>query len=171
MATGYGAGRPRGQSLSPVRDKNFHFSSSSRLAVEPTQPFIQLVPETLSPGVMRHGREAEYTPQTTAEVKKTWIYTSTSSIRLHGVVLNTHLQLLCRGQENMDLHIHTLHTPSWCSAEYTPPTTAEVKKTWIYTSTPSIRLHGVVLNWMSAGTTSRPTVSEISGMWRSSHFL
>jgi hypothetical protein len=28
---------------------------------------------------------------------------------------------------------------------YSPPTSAEVKKIWIYTSTP-IRLHGVVLN-------------------------
>jgi hypothetical protein len=29
------------------------------------------------PGVMRQGREADHSPPTSAEVKKTWIYTST----------------------------------------------------------------------------------------------
>jgi hypothetical protein len=36
--------------------------------------------------------------------------------------------------------------------DHSPPTSAEVKKIWIYTSTP-IRLHGVVLNYLSTGTT------------------
>jgi hypothetical protein len=31
----------------------------------------------LSSGVKRPGREADHSPQTTAEVKKIWIYTST----------------------------------------------------------------------------------------------
>jgi hypothetical protein len=31
-------------------------------------------------------------------------------------------------------------------ADHSPPTSAEVKNTWIYTSIPLIRLHGVVLN-------------------------
>jgi hypothetical protein len=31
----------------------------------------------LSPGVKRPGREADHSPSTSAEVKKTWIYTST----------------------------------------------------------------------------------------------
>jgi hypothetical protein len=31
----------------------------------------------LSPGVKWPGREADHSPQTNAEVKKTWIYTST----------------------------------------------------------------------------------------------
>jgi hypothetical protein len=34
------------------------------------------------------GREADHSPRTTAEVKNTWIYTSTPPIHLHGVVLN-----------------------------------------------------------------------------------
>jgi hypothetical protein len=34
-----------------------------------------------------------------------------------------------------------------------PPASAEVKKMWIYTSTPPICLHGVVLNSLSTGTT------------------
>jgi hypothetical protein len=44
----------------------------SRLAVEPTQPPIQWIP-----GVKRPGFEPDYSPPTSAEVKKMWIYTST----------------------------------------------------------------------------------------------
>jgi hypothetical protein len=47
---------------------------------------IQWVPETLSPGVTRPGREADHSHPISAEAKKTWTYTSTA--RLHGVVLN-----------------------------------------------------------------------------------
>jgi hypothetical protein len=55
------------------------FSTASRTALVPTQ---------LVPGVKRPGREADHSPSTTAEVKNTWIYTSTPHIRLYGVVLN-----------------------------------------------------------------------------------
>jgi hypothetical protein len=34
----------------------------------------------------------------------------------------------------------------WREADHSPPTSAEVKKIWIYTLIPPIRLHGVVLN-------------------------
>jgi hypothetical protein len=40
-------------------------------------PPIQRVPGDLSPGLKRRGREADHSPPTSAEVKKTWIYTST----------------------------------------------------------------------------------------------
>jgi hypothetical protein len=36
-------------------------------------------------------------------------------------------------------------------ANHSPPTNAEVKKTWIHTSTPPI-LHGVVVNQLNTGT-------------------
>jgi hypothetical protein len=36
--------------------------------------------------------------------------------------------------------------------DHSPPTNAEAKNTWIYTSTPPISLHGVVLNLIRAGT-------------------
>jgi hypothetical protein len=36
--------------------------------------------------------------------------------------------------------------------DHSPLTSAEIKKMWIYTSTPT-RLHGVVLNYLSTGTT------------------
>jgi hypothetical protein len=55
----------------------FIFFTSSRPVVGgPTQPPIQWVPEALSLGVDRPGREADYSPPTSAEVKNTWIYTS-----------------------------------------------------------------------------------------------
>jgi hypothetical protein len=34
------------------------------------------------------GGKADHSPQTSAEVKKMWIYTSTPPIRPHGVILN-----------------------------------------------------------------------------------
>jgi hypothetical protein len=57
--------------------KNFLFSTSSRPALGPTQSPIQWVPGALSPGVKLQGREADHLPPTSAEVKNTWIYTST----------------------------------------------------------------------------------------------
>jgi hypothetical protein len=41
----------------------------------------------LSPGLKRQELEADHSASSSAEVKKTWIYTPTP-IRLHGVVLN-----------------------------------------------------------------------------------
>jgi hypothetical protein len=38
---------------------------------------IQVVPGILPLGVKRQRREADHSPQTSAEVKKIWIYTST----------------------------------------------------------------------------------------------
>jgi hypothetical protein len=42
----------------------------------------------LSLGVKRPGRKADHSPPSSAEVKNAWSYTSTPSIRLHGVVLS-----------------------------------------------------------------------------------
>jgi hypothetical protein len=50
--------------------------SSPRL--ESTQPPIQWVPEALSPGVKRSGREADHSPPASAEDNKIWICTSTT---------------------------------------------------------------------------------------------
>jgi hypothetical protein len=53
------------------------FSKSSRPALRSTQPPIQCLSGTLSPGVKRPGREVDHSPPTSAEVNKMWIYTST----------------------------------------------------------------------------------------------
>jgi hypothetical protein len=66
------AGRRRGRSSSPSRVKNFLFSTSSRPALGSTKLPLQWIP-----GVKRTRREADHLPPTSAEVKKTWIYTST----------------------------------------------------------------------------------------------
>jgi hypothetical protein len=62
---------------SPGRVKNFLFSMLSKPALGFTQPFIQWVLGTLSPGVKRLGHEADRSSPASAKVKKIWIYTST----------------------------------------------------------------------------------------------
>jgi hypothetical protein len=62
---------------SPDRGKNFHFSMSSTQALGFTQPPIKRVMGALSPWVKRPGREYHHSPQSSAEFKKMWIYTST----------------------------------------------------------------------------------------------
>jgi hypothetical protein len=61
----------------PAGSKNFLFSTSSRPALESTQPPIQWVLGPFSPGVKRQGCEADHSPAANAEVNKMWIYTST----------------------------------------------------------------------------------------------
>jgi len=43
----------------------------------PTQPHIQWVPRSLSPGVKRSGRKADYWPPGSVEIKNAWTYNST----------------------------------------------------------------------------------------------
>jgi hypothetical protein len=57
-------------------------ATASVPALEPTQYPIQWVPEALSPGVKRSGREADHSPPSSAEVKNVWSYTSTPPKRL-----------------------------------------------------------------------------------------
>jgi hypothetical protein len=64
------AGRPRGWSLSPCRDKFILHSTSPRPGLRSTQPPIQWVL-----GVKRPGRETDYSPLTSAEVKIVYIST------------------------------------------------------------------------------------------------
>jgi hypothetical protein len=73
-----GGGLVTGWSLVQKRVKDFLFSMSSRPALEFTQPPIQWVLETVSPGLKRRGREADHSPSNSAEVKKIWINTTTS---------------------------------------------------------------------------------------------
>jgi hypothetical protein len=68
------AGRLRSESSSLGRVKNFHFSISFRPALRLNQYPIQWVPGVLSPGVKQLGHEADRSPLTSAEIKKTWMY-------------------------------------------------------------------------------------------------
>jgi hypothetical protein len=61
-----------GSEFESGRVKNFLLSISSRPALGPVQPPIQWVP-----GVKWLGREADHSISASAEVKKTWMYTST----------------------------------------------------------------------------------------------
>jgi hypothetical protein len=56
----------------PVGPRIFLFLAASRPALGSIQSRIQW-----APGVKRPGLEAHHSPPTSAEVKKTWIYTST----------------------------------------------------------------------------------------------
>jgi hypothetical protein len=72
-----------------IRDSNpsrgWEFFSSPPLG--PTQPPIQWVAGAPSLEVKWPGHEAGHSPQSSAEVKNAWSYTSTPPVRLHGVVL------------------------------------------------------------------------------------
>jgi hypothetical protein len=59
-----------------------------RQALGPTQPPIQWVPGALSLGVKRPGSETDHSPLSSSDVKNACNYTSTTPIRLHGVVLS-----------------------------------------------------------------------------------
>jgi hypothetical protein len=90
IANGYGLDD---QGVESRWENNFHFSMSSKSALRPTQLPIQWVRGALSPGVKWPGRKSDHSPPTSAEVKKTRVYTSTTPyvfipIRLHGVVLD-----------------------------------------------------------------------------------
>jgi hypothetical protein len=63
----------------PGRDRKgyFLFTTTSRLALRPTQPPIQWIPGALSPGEKRPGCEADHSPSSTVKVRKAWSYNST----------------------------------------------------------------------------------------------
>jgi len=55
----------------------FLFTTASRTAPVSTQPPIQWIPGTLPLVVERQGRDAEHSRPSSAEVKNSWIHTST----------------------------------------------------------------------------------------------
>jgi hypothetical protein len=78
ITTGYGL-KVRSWISNSNRSEIFLFSKLSRTFLGPNQPPIELVSRALSPGVKLPGLEADHSPPTRAEVKNTWIYTSTHS--------------------------------------------------------------------------------------------
>jgi hypothetical protein len=75
-AVGITTGRQRTRSSSPGGGEIFLFSTSSGPVLGPTQSPIKWIPG-IFPGVKRPRSEADHLPPTSAEVKKTWVYTST----------------------------------------------------------------------------------------------
>jgi hypothetical protein len=65
----------------------FLYSTASRPDLRTIQPLIQWVPGTLSHGIKRQRRDADYSPTSNAEVKSGGARLH-SPIRLHGVLLN-----------------------------------------------------------------------------------
>jgi len=55
----------------------FLFATAFRPALGTTQSPIQCLQSALSSGVRRPGREADYLPPLSAEIKNAWNYTST----------------------------------------------------------------------------------------------
>jgi hypothetical protein len=66
----------------------FLFTTTSRMALGPTQPPIQWVLQVLSLEVKWLGHEADQLPLSSAKVNNAWSYTSTPSICIHGMVLS-----------------------------------------------------------------------------------
>jgi hypothetical protein len=78
IATSYGL-EIRGVGVRvPVRSRIFSSPFSSRSVLGFTQLPSQWVPVALPSGVKRQGREADHSPPTSAEVKRTWIYIFTT---------------------------------------------------------------------------------------------
>jgi hypothetical protein len=66
----------------------FLFTTTSRLALGPTQPPIQWVSGALSLEEKWPGCEADHSPPPSAEVKNVWSYISTPTVHLHGMELS-----------------------------------------------------------------------------------
>jgi hypothetical protein len=72
----------------------FLFTTGSIPLLGSTQPPIQWVPGNLSLGVKRPGFETDHSNPSSTQVKNAWSYTSTLTIRLHGVCsVKSHGQL------------------------------------------------------------------------------
>jgi hypothetical protein len=77
IATGYGLDSREVGVRVPVGARFFRSPSRLHRFWGSAQPPIQWVPGTLSPEIKLPGREADHSPPSCAEVKSTWIYTST----------------------------------------------------------------------------------------------
>jgi hypothetical protein len=79
--------KPPSHHTSSQRDAQL-YTGTFFTALGPTQPPSQWVPRGSFPGVKRPEREADHSHPSSVEVNNTWGYTSTLTIRLHGVVLS-----------------------------------------------------------------------------------
>jgi hypothetical protein len=56
-------------------------------------------------------------------------------------------------------------------ADHSPPCSSEVKNAWSYTSTPPVRLHGVVLSWSAGTTLPLPNLNFVNTFFSASLYL
>jgi hypothetical protein len=87
IATDYGLDDQGVRVRVPV-GQEFSLLHVVQMALGPIQPSIEWVQWSLSQGVKRPGREDDHSPPTIAEVKKTWVYTSTPPYVFMASVLN-----------------------------------------------------------------------------------
>jgi hypothetical protein len=78
----------RGVISGKVSDGIFSLATASRPALRPTQPPIQWVSRTLTPGVKRPEHEVDHWSPSSAKGKNDWSYTSALPISSHGVILS-----------------------------------------------------------------------------------
>jgi hypothetical protein len=86
--------------------------SECRICMSPYRPDLLWNPPSLvykGTGIKRPGREADHS---SAEVKRTWIYTSTPPISLYGLVLN----VLSKGT-TLSSRIVSTRPPLWSSGQ------------------------------------------------------
>ena len=81
------------------RKEVFLFSTTFRLALGPTQPFVQWGMGVISPGIKWLGSRTDHSPPSSVKVKNGWSYTS---------IPNGHLYGTYRG----NLHYTSLHFTS-----------------------------------------------------------
>jgi hypothetical protein len=70
LATGWTTERSE---FEPRYGLEFLLSTTSGPALGPNQPPLQWVSRALLPAIMRPGREANHSPQTSVDIKETWI--------------------------------------------------------------------------------------------------
>jgi hypothetical protein len=111
------------------------FSMSSRLALGSTQPPIQRVPGTLSPGVKRPVREADHSPPVRRPRGL-----SSSPDKVKEILFSTSSRPALGFTKPLIQWVPGTLSPgvkrAGREADHSPPASAEVKKMWIYTSTP-----------------------------------
>jgi hypothetical protein len=114
------ARRPRGRNSNPDGGRIIHLFTSYRPVLGHIQPPIQWVQGAFSLEVKRPRRDGDHWPPATAEVKNTWIYTSTLPYLmaqwlsvdtvLPYLTLRTHSR--CHGLEDHSLCQHSRDKPN-----------------------------------------------------------
>jgi hypothetical protein len=99
------------------------------MTLEPTQPPVNRVPG--EGGVKQLGRELDHSPLPSTEIKNAWSYTSTPTIRLHGMVPDY--------AEGLTSYNEIKKCEKYSSCELLEPKRSTKKKTFSLTDVPLSR--------------------------------